>query len=62
MKKIKKDIKTVYYIGNEILNTQRQLEIAKSRDDYDTCIKLRVNKYIFIVEKARRYNKEERWI
>jgi len=41
MKKIKNDIKKVYYIGNEILNIQRQLEIAKSREDFDTCIKLR---------------------
>lgn len=41
MKKIKNDIKTVYFIGNEILNSRRQLEIAKSRNDYDTCIKLR---------------------
>ncbi len=41
MKKIKNDIKTVYYIGNEILNLQRQLTIAKSKDEYNTCIKLR---------------------
>ena len=41
MKKIKKDIKVVFYLGNEILNCMRELEIAKSRDDYDTCIRLR---------------------
>lgn len=41
MKKIKTDIKTVYSIGNEILATNRLLDIAKSKDDYDTCIKLR---------------------
>lgn len=41
MKKIKKDMKIIFYLGNEILNTMRELEIAKSRDDYDTCIRLR---------------------
>ena len=41
MKKIKNDIKTIYFVGNEILNKERQMEIAKSRNDYDTCIKLR---------------------
>jgi centrosomal protein CEP104 len=41
MRRIKNDIKEVYYIGNEILNMERQLQIAKSKDDYDTCIKLR---------------------
>ena len=29
MKRIKNDIKTVYYIGNGILNLQRQLTIGK---------------------------------
>ena len=41
MKRVKMDIKNVYNIGNEILNLQRKLEIAKSKDDYDSCIKLR---------------------
>lgn len=41
MRRIKNDIKQVYQIGNEILNMERQLQIAKSKDDYDTCIKLR---------------------
>lgn len=41
MKKIKSDIKLVYQIGNEILNQERKLVIAKSREDYDTCIQLR---------------------
>ncbi len=31
----------LYFLGNEILNRERKLEIAKSRNDYDTCIKLR---------------------
>lgn len=47
MKKIKGDIKQIYYIGNEILNACRQLEIAKSKDDYDTAIKLRVNMKVY---------------
>jgi hypothetical protein len=41
MRKIKNDIKIVYSIGNEILNMERQLKIAKSKEDYDSCIKLR---------------------
>ena len=41
MKKIKTDIKTIYYIGNEILNCERKLTIAKSKEDYDFCINLR---------------------
>ena len=53
MKKIKSDIKTVYYIGNEILNLERQLVIAKSREDYNLCIKLRKN---LEDEKSRRDN------
>lgn len=41
MRKIKGDIRLVFYIGNKILNCERQLIIAKSKDDYDTCIRLR---------------------
>ena len=41
MKKIKEDIKKAFYYGNEILNCDRELEIAKSKDDYDKCILLR---------------------
>jgi hypothetical protein len=41
MKKIKKDIKNVYYIGNEILNLERQIIVAKNREQFDLCIKLR---------------------
>lgn len=33
MRRIKNDIKQVYQIGNEILNMERQLQIAKSKDD-----------------------------
>lgn len=46
MKKIKTDIKTVYFIGNEILNAERDLINAKAKDDYNKAITLRV-KLIF---------------
>jgi hypothetical protein len=42
LKKIRKDIKEVYLIGNEILNSKRQLDIAVAREDFDTAIRLRV--------------------
>jgi hypothetical protein len=42
LKKIKGDIKTLYSIGNEILNTRRQSDIAVAKEDFDTAIKLRV--------------------
>lgn len=41
MKKIKTDIKRVYFIGNEILNLQRKLSFAKSSNRFDLCISLR---------------------
>lgn len=41
LRKIKKDIKQAFFLGNEILNCDRQLKYAKSKEDYDTCIKLR---------------------
>jgi hypothetical protein len=41
LKKIKKDIKIVFQIGNDILNLERKLKIAKSKEDFDSCIKLR---------------------
>ena len=41
LRKIKKDIRLAFYYGNEILNCDRQLKIAKSKEDFDTCIKLR---------------------
>ena len=41
MKRIKTDIKRVYFIGNEILNIQRKLSYAKSSNNFDTCIYLR---------------------
>lgn len=31
----------MYFIGNGILNKERQLAVFKSRNDYDSCIKLR---------------------
>ncbi len=62
MKKIKKDIKIVFQIGNEILNIERKLQIAKSKEDFDSCIKLRAlleevirkrNNYDAIYETSR---------
>lgn len=41
LRKIKEDIKKAFYYGNEILNCDRELEIAKSKDDFDKCILLR---------------------
>lgn len=41
LRKIKEDIKKAFFYGNEILNCDRELEIAKSKDDYDKCILLR---------------------
>ena len=43
LKKIKDDIKTVYFIGNEILNLERKLQIAVARDDFEEAIRLRVD-------------------
>jgi hypothetical protein len=42
LKKLRKDIKAVYLIGNEILNCRRQLDIAVAKEDFDTAIRLRV--------------------
>ena len=36
LRKIKKDIRLAFYYGNEILNCDRQLKIAKSKEDFDT--------------------------
>lgn len=41
MKKVKTDIKRVYFIGNEILNNQRKMNYAKSSEKFDLCIYLR---------------------
>ena len=41
LRKVKKDIKLAFYLGNEILNCDRELQYAKSKEDYDTCIMLR---------------------
>ena len=41
LRKIKKDIKQAFYLGNEILNCDRELQFAKSKEDYDACIMLR---------------------
>lgn len=42
LKKLKKDLKIVYELGNDILNSQRQLKIAVAKEDFDTAILLRV--------------------
>jgi centrosomal protein CEP104 len=41
LRKIKKDIKQTFYLGNEILNCDRELQFAKSKENYDACIMLR---------------------
>ena len=42
LKKIKKDMKLVYYLGNEILNRERDLKIYEAKEKYDKSIELRV--------------------
>lgn len=41
MKKIKIDLKRIYFIGNEILNLERKMSFAKSSNNFDLCISLR---------------------
>ena len=41
LRKIKKDIRQAFYLGNEILNVDRELAFAKSKEDFDRCIELR---------------------
>jgi len=41
LKKIKKDIKIVYYLGNEILHKERDLKIYTAKEKYDKAIELR---------------------
>ena len=53
LRKIKKDIKQAFFLGNEILNIDRQLAFAKGKEDFDTCIKLRKKREILA---ARRDN------
>ena len=53
LRKIKKDIKQAFFLGNEILNIDRELAFAKSKEDFDTCIKLRKKREILC---ARRDN------
>ena len=53
LRKIKKDIKQAFFLGNEILNTDREIAFAKSKEDFDTCIKLRKKRELLC---ARRDN------
>ena len=53
LRKIKKDIKQAFFLGNEILNIDRELAFAKGKEDFDTCIKLRKKREILA---ARRDN------
>ena len=53
LRKIKKDIKQAFFLGNEILNIDREIAFAKSKEDFDTCIKLRKKREILC---ARRDN------
>ena len=51
LRKIKKDIKQAFFLGNEILNVDRQLAFAKSKEDFDTCIKLRKKRDILAAKR-----------
>ena len=51
MRKIKKDIRQAFFLGNEILNVDRQLAFAKSKEDFDTCIKLRKKRDILAAKR-----------
>ena len=53
LRKIKKDIKQAFFLGNEILNVDRDIAFAKGKEDFDTCIKLRKKREILC---ARRDN------
>ncbi len=44
LRKIKKDIKMLYAIGNEILKNERNLKVAISYERFDEAIKIRVRK------------------
>ena len=51
LRKIKKDIKQAFFLGNEILNVDRQLAFAKSKEDFDTCIELRKKRDILSAKR-----------
>ena len=51
LRKIKKDIKQAFFLGNEILNVDRQLAFAKSKEDFDTCIQLRKKRDILAAKR-----------
>ena len=51
LRKIKKDIKQAFFLGNEILNVDRQLAFAKSKEDFDTCIELRKRRDILAAKR-----------
>ena len=51
LRKIKKDIKLAFFLGNEILNVDRQLAFAKSKEDFDTCIELRKRRDILAAKR-----------
>ena len=65
LRKIKKDIKQAFYLGNEILNCDRELAFAKSKDDYDKCISLKKKREILcerrdnidVIYETSRYEK-----
>ena len=51
LRKIKKDIRQAFYLGNEILNIDRQLAFAQSKGDYDKCIRLRKKRDILSAQR-----------
>jgi len=51
LRKIKKDIRQAFFLGNEILNVDRQLAFAKSKEDFDTCIELRKRRDILAAKR-----------
>lgn len=55
MKKIKTDLKRIYFLGNEILNLERKLSFAKSTNNFDLCIEIR-EKLQYIKKKRDDYD------
>ena len=42
LRKIKKDMKIIYFLGNEILNKERDMKMYEASEKYDKAIELRV--------------------
>lgn len=63
LSKIKKDIRQAFFLGNEILNIDRQIYFAQNKEDYDKCIQLKKKRqqleikrdHIDIIYETKRY-------